>query len=64
VVGVVVEDQRAGAHAEQVPTVGTEGTDVDVIELYSESLGDEGSPADTYVGMIQTNAERIAAALR
>jgi zinc/manganese transport system substrate-binding protein len=40
-----------------------EGTDVEVVELYSESLGEPGSPGDTYIGMIRTNAERIAAAL-
>lgn len=40
-----------------------EGTDVAVVELYSESLGEPGSPGDTYVGMVRTNAERIAAAL-
>jgi zinc/manganese transport system substrate-binding protein len=40
-----------------------EGTDVAVVELYSESLGEPGSPGDSYVGMVRTNAERIAAAL-
>jgi zinc/manganese transport system substrate-binding protein len=40
-----------------------EGTDVEVVELYSESLGEPGSPGDTSIGMIRTNAERIAAAL-
>jgi zinc/manganese transport system substrate-binding protein len=39
------------------------GSDVDVVELWSESLGDEGSPASTYVGLIRTDAERIAGAL-
>jgi zinc/manganese transport system substrate-binding protein len=37
--------------------------DVDVVELFSESLGDEGSGAETYAGMMRTNAGRIAAAL-
>ncbi len=37
--------------------------DVAVVELYSESLGDEGSPASTYVGLIRTDAERILGAL-
>jgi zinc/manganese transport system substrate-binding protein len=37
--------------------------DVDVVELFSESLGDEGSGGETYAGMIRTNAERIADAL-
>lgn len=37
--------------------------DVEVIELFTESLGDEGSGADTYAGMMRTDAERIADAL-
>jgi zinc/manganese transport system substrate-binding protein len=41
-----------------------EGADVAVVDLYSESLGQPGSGADTYVGMMRTDAERIAAALR
>ena len=41
-----------------------EGADVAIVALYSESLGDAGSGADTYVGMVRTNAGRIAAALR
>jgi zinc/manganese transport system substrate-binding protein len=47
-----------------VPAVAAEaGTEVEVVELYIGSLGPEGSGADTYVGMVTTNAERIAAAL-
>jgi zinc/manganese transport system substrate-binding protein len=41
-----------------------EGADVEVVELYSESLGEPGSAGDTYIGMIRTNAERISGALR
>ena len=37
--------------------------DVDVVELFSESLGDEGSGAETYPDMMRTNAGRIADAL-
>jgi zinc/manganese transport system substrate-binding protein len=37
--------------------------DVDVVELFSESLGDEGSGGETYVAMMRTNAGRIADAL-
>lgn len=37
--------------------------DVDVVELFSESLGDEGSGGETYAAMMCTNAERIADAL-
>ena len=48
-----------------VPAVAAEvGTEVEVVELYIGSLGPPGSSADTYVGMVTTNAERIAAALR
>lgn len=39
------------------------GGDVHVVELYTESLGEPGSGADTYVGMMRTDAERIVAAL-
>jgi len=37
--------------------------DVDVVELFSESLGDEGSGGETYAAMMRTNARRIADAL-
>jgi zinc/manganese transport system substrate-binding protein len=40
-----------------------EGAAVEVVELYAESLGEEGSGAETYVGMLRTTAERIAATL-
>jgi len=40
-----------------------EGLDVEVVEVYSESLGEPGSDGDTYLDMVRTNAERIAAAL-
>ncbi|MFP5255386.1 MAG: metal ABC transporter solute-binding protein, Zn/Mn family, partial [Acidimicrobiia bacterium] len=40
-----------------------EGADVEVVELFTESLGEAGSGADTYLGMVRTNAQRIADAL-
>jgi len=40
-----------------------EGADVEVVDLYSESLGDAGSDGATYVDMVRTNAHRIADAL-
>ena len=40
-----------------------EGAGVEVVELYSESLGAAGSDGATYLAMVRTNAERIAAAL-
>lgn len=39
------------------------GDDVAVIELYTESLGEEGSGAETYVGLMRTDAGLIAGAL-
>ncbi len=39
------------------------GEDIAVVELFSESLGEEGSGAETYLELIRTNADRIVAAL-
>lgn len=39
------------------------GDDVAIVELFSESLGDEGSGAETYLAMMATNTELITAAL-
>lgn len=39
------------------------GHEVEVVELYVGSLGPEGSGAETYPGMMLTNAEAIAGAL-
>lgn len=39
------------------------GGQVEVVELYSDSLGPEGSEASTYLDMMRTNARRIADAL-
>ena len=36
---------------------------VAVVELFSESLGEDGSGAETYVGMMQLNADLITKAL-
>lgn len=37
--------------------------DVEVVELYTDALGESGSEADTLVGMLRTDVERIVAAL-
>ena len=37
--------------------------DVEVVTLFSESLGEPGSGGETYPAMVRTNAERIAGAL-
>ena len=49
---------------ELVKTLADEvGGEIAVIELFSESLGEEGSGGATYVEMVRTNAERISGAL-
>ena len=48
---------------ELVETLAAEVGDIEVVELFTESLGDADSDGATYVAMIRTNAERIAAAL-
>ena len=39
-------------------------TGATVVQLYSGSLGAEGSGADTYLGMVRANVERIVEALK
>jgi zinc/manganese transport system substrate-binding protein len=39
------------------------GGQVEVVELYTGSLGEPGSGADTYLGFMTIDADRIAAAL-
>ena len=39
------------------------GDDVEIVELFSESLGDDGSGAETYLAMMTTNTELITTAL-
>lgn len=51
------------ASAELAETLATEVGDVAVVPLYAESLGPDGSGADTYAAMMRVNAERIADAL-
>ena len=44
-------------------TLAAEAGDVEVVELYTESLGDGGSDGATYLDLVRTNARRIADAL-
>lgn len=37
--------------------------DLEVVELYSDALGEPGTPGETYLGMLRENAQRIASAL-
>ncbi len=39
-------------------------TGADLVQLYSGSMGAEGSSGDTYLGMVRTNVERIVEALK
>ena len=39
------------------------GDDIAVVEIYTGSLGESGSGADTLLGLLVTNARRIAVAL-
>ena len=39
-------------------------TGAELVQLYSGSLGPEGSGANTYHGMVRTNVERIVGALK
>ena len=46
-----------------VRTLAQEAGGVEVVELYTESLGEAGSDGSTYVDLVRTNARRIADAL-
>jgi zinc/manganese transport system substrate-binding protein len=50
-------DELAKALADEV------GREISVIKLFTESLGEPGTNADTYIGMMTVNAQRIASAL-
>lgn len=54
---------EAGGDDSLARAVADEVGDVEVVELYGETLGEPGSDADTYIGMARTNATRIADAL-
>jgi zinc/manganese transport system substrate-binding protein len=58
---IFAETSQPTALAEAV--AGEVGSDVSVVELFSESLGEPGSGADTLIGMLMTNASLIADAL-
>ena len=61
--GVPAVFTDASSSARLADTLAGEAGDVAVVELFSESLGDPGTGADSYVGMMRTNATRIADAL-
>ena len=61
-VSVILTD--ASNPAAIADTVAAEaGGEVSVVPIFTDSLGEPGSGADTYLGMIHTNAARVAEAL-
>ncbi len=58
---IFAENVQPSTLAEAVAAEVGEG--VAVVELYTDSLGEPGSDADTLIGMLLTNATRIAGAL-
>lgn len=70
-VGIVETHQLPAIFAETVTataiaeTLAAEvGFGVEVVELYTDSLGEPDSAASTYLDMLRTNAQRVAGALR
>jgi zinc/manganese transport system substrate-binding protein len=61
--GVPVIFADTSSSGELAATLAAEVGDIDVVELFSESLGPDGSGGETYLSMVRTNAERIAKAL-
>lgn len=62
--GVPAVFTAAGTPAELAESLAAEtGLDIEVVPLFSESLGGEGSGAETYLDMIRANADAIVGAL-
>lgn len=61
--GVTAVFTEQTASADLADTLAAEVGDVEVVALNAETLGPDGSEADTYAGMMRLNAQRIADAL-
>ncbi|HEX5365709.1 MAG TPA: metal ABC transporter substrate-binding protein [Acidimicrobiales bacterium] len=61
--GVPAVFTDASSSRDLAEALADEAGGLDVVVVHGESLGEPGSGADTYAGMIRTDAERIAAAL-
>jgi zinc/manganese transport system substrate-binding protein len=61
--GVPAVFAETSAPARLAEALAAEVGDVEVVELFSESLGAAGSGGETYLGMMRTNAGRIVEAL-
>lgn len=62
-VGVPAIFTETSSPARLAEALAAEGSDTQVVELYTESLGPADSDGATYLEMMQTNATRIATAL-
>jgi zinc/manganese transport system substrate-binding protein len=62
---VFSENTESDRLAEQLASevVDRSDLDIEVVQLYSDALGEEGSGAETYLDMLRENARRIADAL-
>jgi zinc/manganese transport system substrate-binding protein len=61
--GVPAVFTASSSSSELAETLADEVGDVEVVELFSEALGEPGSGGETYLDMVRTNASRIAEAL-
>ena len=61
--GVTAVFTEQTASADLAETLAAEVGDIEVVALNAETLGPDGSEADTYAGMMRSNAQRIADAL-
>ena len=61
--GDALVDRSFASPEDLADALAREAGGVEVVALYSESLGEPGSEADTYAGLVRTNATRIAEAL-
>ncbi len=62
---VFAENTDSTVLAEQLASevVGRTDVQIEVVRIYTDALGEEGSGAETYVGLLRTTAELIADAL-
>jgi ABC-type Zn uptake system ZnuABC Zn-binding protein ZnuA len=63
---VFAENTDSTVLAEQLASevVGRSDLEVEVVSLYTDALGEPGSGAETYLGLLRTTSQRIAEALR
>lgn len=66
VTAIFAENIDSSLLAEQLASevIGRSDLEIEVVRLYTDALGEEGSGAETYVGLLRTNAGLIADALR